>query len=157
MKFKNIVLGFAMITTILIIVASANATSNSKIKDGVAERCKTGEIRLKHESNLYCASPQIYANDYSLLKTRLSQNKFEVDDFAFGQLIAKNDKVKAKEIGKELAKKFDNNQKEFKGNTLNNNFVDELALAVEIANINCNGECKLIGSNMSEKIYNLIK
>ena len=105
--------------------------------------------------NYYCGSLVEFNKDKEAFKTRLRDNKLiGKDDLGFGQLLIGSGDELQNEIATILITKYDKNNKEFYG--LDSDFIDQMWLATELANIKCAGECQLVGETLTEQIYNIL-
>ena len=69
------------------------------------------------------------------------------------QLIRRNESI-ARKVGKEITKNFDSKKKQFDGKKFGEDFMQQLALALEAANVVTGGEHEVEG-NLTEYLYNL--
>lgn len=143
----------ALIATVLAVGSFSGSDLSKKFIE-----CTGKNIQFEHKDNYYCASNDNFIKDLEGFKKRLYQNDIKTDyDLGLGQLFILKNKKARDDIKQILLAKYNFTKKEFDGSSFNNDVLDQAFLLIEIANIECNGNCKLEGQTMAEKIYNLIK
>jgi len=121
-------------------------------------KCLNKPVKIEHKKNYYCGTESNFTKDYGDFKTRLVQNKLKGKaDVGFGQLIIRNKKKERDEIIDVFKSKYNAEDKIFIGSKFDGDVINQMTLLTDIADFKCNNRCVLTGSNINEKIYNLIK
>ena len=120
--------------------------------------CAGKDVQIEYLDSYYCGSDQEFSNTYASFKDMLTTNKLHDKlGIMFGRLALRHDKAKHDEIKQIFLDKYDPDKKEFRGSDFDSDIMNQFEILIDIANIECNGRCELIGETTSQQVYNLIK